>query len=114
MTPRTSDIQGDVGVTWKLAGGIVGFSSSLIQGTWQIPGGVCLAARVLYCPVREWFGLPQQDVVVEGNNTHLCCGGSADCQNNKRPQAEHFSGHQMEALYDRERWVVTLAVQSVC
>ena len=114
MTPRTSDIQGDVGVTWKLAGGIVGFSSSLIEGTCPIPGGVCLVPRVLHCSVREWFGLPQQDVAVEGSNTHLCCGGAADFQNNKRPQVTHFSGHQMEALYDRERSLVTLTVQSVC
>ena len=114
MTPRTSDIQGDVGVTCKLAGGIVRFSPSLLEGTWPIPGGVCLVPRVLHCSVREWFGLPQQDVVVEGSHTHLCCWGAAAFQNNKRPQATTFSGHKMEALYDRERSLVTLAVQSVC
>ena len=114
MTPRTSDIQGDVGVTWKLAGGIVGFSSSLIEGTWPIPGWVYLVPRVLHFSVREWFGVPQQDFMLEGSNANLCCGGVFEFQNNKRPQATHFSGHQMEAFYDRERSLVTLAVQSVC
>ena len=91
MTSTTSDIQGDVGVTWKLVGGIVGFSSSLIEGTWPIPGGVCLVPRVFHCSVRELVGVPRRDFMVEGSNTNLCCGGASEFQNIKRPQATNIS-----------------------